>query len=81
MVEYMTVGDLKRALKDVPDNAEVRVQRIEDFYFERCGWDGCVKRLPFGFEETEDEYSQYIQVHSAYLHRDDETVFVLNPHY
>jgi hypothetical protein len=80
MVDYMTVGDLKKALENVPDDAEVRYQRIEDFYFKENGWDKCVKALPFGFEETEEEYSQYIEVYSAYKHS-DANVFVLNAHY
>jgi hypothetical protein len=80
MVDYMTAGQLKKALEGVPDDAEVRVQRVEDIYFEERGWDKCVKRLPFGFDIYEDEYSEYMAVFSAYLHGDD-NVFVLNPHY
>jgi hypothetical protein len=79
---YMTVADLRKALEGVPDDAEVRYQRIEDVYFEKNGWDSpkVTKRLPWGFEETPDEYSQYIAVFSAYKHPYD-NVFVLNAHY
>jgi hypothetical protein len=35
---YMKVKDLKKALENVPDDAEVRYQRIEDIYFETHGW-------------------------------------------
>lgn len=36
----LTVGDLKKFIKehDIPNNAPVLVQRVEDFYFENNGW-------------------------------------------
>lgn len=77
---YMTVGDLKKALMNVPDDAEVRYQRIEDVYFEKHGWDNCVKKLQFYFETDPEEFSQYVEVHTAFLHIGD-NVFVLNAHY
>lgn len=37
---YMTVGTLKKFIEkhDVPDDALVVVQRVEDFYYEDHGW-------------------------------------------
>lgn len=79
---YLKVKDLKEALKNVPDNCEVRYQRIEDIYFEKYGWDKIVKKLPFGDEiyYDKDDYSQYIEVFSACKHPDAD-VFVLNAHF
>lgn len=77
---YMKAGDLKKALADVPDDVEIRYQRIEDAYFEKNGWDKVSKKLPWGFEQHPDEYSEYIQVFSAYLHPND-NVFVMNAHF
>lgn len=35
---YLSVGDLKELIKDLPDNMPVAYQRIEDMYFEKYGW-------------------------------------------
>lgn len=43
---YMTVGDLKKALENVPDDCEVRYQRIEDVYFDKYEWPS--KKLLWG---------------------------------
>lgn len=34
----MTVRELREAISNLPDDGEVYVQRIEDFYFEDNGW-------------------------------------------
>lgn len=34
----MTVRELKQAIANLPDDGEVYVQRIEDFYFENNHW-------------------------------------------
>lgn len=34
----MTVAELRKAIANLPDDGEVFVQRIEDFYFEENGW-------------------------------------------
>lgn len=49
----MTVLELKQALSNLPDDGEVYVQRIEDFYFENNGW--SVKKM-----EGENGEEQYI---------------------
>lgn len=35
---YCTVGHLRRVIADLPDDAKVYYERIEDVYFERHGW-------------------------------------------
>jgi len=35
---YLTVGQLRRVLENLPDNTKVYYQRIEDAYFEKHGW-------------------------------------------
>lgn len=37
-VHYLTVGDLKKHIRDLPDDTPVCYQRIEDMYFENNGW-------------------------------------------
>lgn len=34
----MTVRELREAIANLPDEGEVFIQRIEDFYFEKNGW-------------------------------------------
>lgn len=34
----MTVRELREAISNLPDDGEVYIQRIEDFYFEKNGW-------------------------------------------
>jgi len=71
---YLTAGQLKAALKNIPDDAIVLYQRIEDMYFENHGWE------PIELRWEEAGISDYIPVFSCYKHP-DENVFVLNAHY
>ena len=43
----LTVKELKKVLENVPDDVEVRYQRIEDVYFETHGWDKCANKMIF----------------------------------
>lgn len=36
--DFLTVGELRRAMRDLPDDAPVVYQRIEDTYFTQDGW-------------------------------------------
>jgi len=64
----MTVRELKEKLENVPDDAVVYYQRIEDHYFD-CGW-----------KTTEIETSDYIKAFTAKYH-EDSNAFVVNAHY
>lgn len=35
----LTVKELKEKIKDLPDCTEVYIERIEDAYFEKHGWE------------------------------------------
>jgi len=69
---FLTVRDLKEALKDVPDHIPVRYQRIEDFYFNVNHWTTKIKKW------DNDSDSEYIRAFSAYYYDGD---FVINAHY
>lgn len=69
---FLTAGDLKEKLKDVPNDTPIRYQRIEDFYFVVNGW----KTKSIRWEE--DEFCAYIRAFSAYYYDGD---FVINAHY
>lgn len=36
--DYMTVGDMRKAILGMPNSAKVYYQRIEDVYFDKHGW-------------------------------------------
>lgn len=36
---HLTVGQLRKAMEGLPDDAPVVYQRIEDVYFEKHGWE------------------------------------------
>ena len=69
---FLTVGDLKEALKDVPNHIPVRYQRIEDFYFDVNHWTSKIKKW------DNDSESAYIRAFSSYYYDGD---FVINAHY
>ena len=38
-MEYLTVKMLKEVLTNLPDDTQVYVERIEDIYFDKYGWE------------------------------------------
>ncbi len=76
--EFLSVGGLREALKNVPDDMPLLYQRIEDVYFDQHGWEA--HRLLWERTGAGDSLSDYVPVFSAYRHPED-AVFVLNAHY
>lgn len=88
---YLSVGRLREALKDLPDDMPVMYQRIEDFYFATHNW----KTIPIVWERHNPRvfpdgdiydgigWSNYIIGFSAYKTETPEgdEVFVINAHY
>ena len=52
----MTVGDLKRLIKNFPDDAKVYYHRIEDVYFKKHGWDKTTIEIINGDVSFQGEY-------------------------
>ena len=86
---YLSIGDLKELIKDLPDEMPVAYQRIEDVYFEKHHWKA--EKLTFdypvlvGWDEFDNKIyepnlSEYITAFSAYKHNDKD-IFVINAHY
>lgn len=73
-----TVGDIRKAIENLPDDAPVFYQRIEDTYFNDHNWD--TYRFPWEYPK---EYSKYILAFSAYDQEtaDGRKVLVINAHY
>lgn len=69
---YVSVGDLKKYIEkhNIPDDTEVLIQRIEDKYFENCGW----TTIPLVFEQFSNQpphMGEYITCFQAHLKTDD----------
>jgi len=86
---YLSVGELKKLIKDLPDDIPVAYQRIEDVYFHELGWD--TEKLKWGYPNLigrdengnkiyEPNISEYVIAFDAYKHPDEE-IFVINAHY
>lgn len=60
---FLTVGQLKQQLADLPDYATVLIERVEDVYFENHGW----QTADFHFKgDTGD--SKFFQPWSTRIH-------------
>jgi hypothetical protein len=72
---YLTVGRLKEFIKEhnIPDNAKVFYQRIEDMYFQRHGWTTVEK-------PWDDITSQYIRAWGCIKFLDDGNLYI-DAHY
>lgn len=86
---YKKVGDIKKILADVPDDYEIRYQRIHDVYFTDYGWDSknVSKKLLnclcyHSKSDTHDEYcySEYVEIFSCIIDNENKVV-KLNAHY
>lgn len=69
---YLTVGQLKERIKDLPDDMPVLYQRIEDQYFAH-GWKAI--ELEWDYHEM----SEYIPAWCAYKHK--EGFLCIDAHY
>ena len=78
--DFLTIKDLKKAIKDLPDDMPIYYQRVHDVYFKKYGWSDNSKKLSFQYKTPDDEPDEYVKVFSAYKHPDD-YVFVLNAHF
>lgn len=73
----MTVGDLKRLIKDFPDDAKVYYQRIEDVYFKKHGWNNTTIERLDGDESYQGEYV-WLQ---GFLFNRENNILYLSAHY
>ena len=84
----LTVGKLKKFLVDhnLPDNARVLIQRVEDIYYEKHNWKVYLKE---GFNTQKDEHGNIIketldQYHPAFQcvrYIGDEDILFIDLHY
>jgi len=64
----LTVGELKRYIKDLPDDTPVYYQRIEDKYFDIHGWTTeSVRWEGDWYTEGIRAFASYFEKESGYL--------------
>jgi hypothetical protein len=76
---YLTVGRLKEAIKDLPDDGMVMYQRIEDVYFNNHHWNTSVILKEDETFEALETYDQYVIAWCS-LNYDNENLY-LTAHY
>lgn len=68
---YMTVGDIREKIKNMPDDARVYYQRIEDVYFDKHKW-VADKVIPDDFMPDERELdNEYIHAFCCFEYSGD----------
>lgn len=74
-----TTGQLKKLLENIPDDAIVNIERVEDIYFDKYGW--TTQRVVF--QELNDlpyEYNDYFPAHCG-IYLKDKNEMVILAHY
>lgn len=77
MTKY-TVKDLKKDLIDIDDSTEVCVERIEDIYFEKYGWETLV--YDFNKQNPGLETVEYLSSFCS-IHLKKDKKFIISSHY
>jgi len=77
--DYLKIGQLKKIIADMPDDAFVFMQRIEDVYFEKHGWEGL--RRPNEDNPEDSEGNEYVNVWYAMRFKDIDEHLYLTPHF
>lgn len=74
----LTVGELKQHIKEhnLPDDAIVLVERVEDIYFTKHNW----KTIKKEHSVLEDETSEYIEAFCTCKFKKDNNLYI-NCHY
>ena len=74
----LTIGDLKKFIEkhDLPDDAIVLVERVEDIYFDKYSWETVKK--PHDIYPNENV--EYIQAFCTVKFKDDKNLYI-NCHY
>ena len=70
----LTVKQLKEKINDLPDETEVFIERVEDIYFEKHGWD--TKRLIFQKDENGIPFEYHDFFNATQAQTDGKSVFI-----
>jgi hypothetical protein len=75
---HLTVGKLRELIANLPEDAPVFIERLEDSYFKPgTGWG---ENSAFKDTEGDGHLSQFVQAYWAVVFKKDEAVY-LTPHY
>lgn len=85
---YLTVGDLKEFLykHNLPYDAKVVIQRVEDVYYEKHNWGVYLKEGEYTFKDEQgnivkESLNQYHPAWCCVKYRDEDDVLFINLHY
>ena len=85
---YLTVGKLKEFLNkhNLPDNAKILVQRVEDTYYENNGWGVYYKQSHLSFKDhtgnlVKESLEQYHPAWSCVKYKDENDILFIDLHY
>lgn len=85
---HLTVGDLKKFLNkhNLPDNAVVLIQRVEDIYYEKHQWGVYLKEGEYTIKDTEgkiekDSLTQYTPAWCCVNYKDENELLFIDLHY
>jgi len=76
---YLTIGELKQVIKDMPDDGIVHYERIEDFYFTENNWNPITLNDYMWYGELRE--FQYVRAYEARTHKGDDKNIYLTAHY
>lgn len=69
---YLTVGQLRKAIENLPDDANVVVERVEDVYYEKYGW----ATLPIPNDLQPDCDDEYHPATCAWTEEDKQLLYI-----
>lgn len=75
--DRLTVGELRRRMEGLPDDAPVYYHRIEDSYFKPgTGWSEHSVQVLDSLDNGYDEYDQYIRAFSAFRLKEQDALYI-----
>lgn len=85
---YLTVGGLKKFLNEhnLPDDAKVMIQRVEDYYYEKCNWGVFLKDGEHTYSDNQgnvviESLEQYHPAWCCVKYHDEDELLFINMHY
>lgn len=71
----LTVGELLKFIEDnnIPNDAKVLYERIENVYFDECDWQGSIYKQEY---ENEESYAQFIPAFTTIKFNDDNNLYL-----
>lgn len=88
MTSPLTVGDLKKFIAEynLPDNAVVVTERVQDFYYENNNWGVYLKKNEYTDKDADgnfvkDTMTQYTPAWCCVKYKDEDDILFIDLHY